>query len=91
MFYYSTIDNATRTLENEMKFSDIVRASAARMADVEIDVDESFGSVAIGEYAFMQGDDADAFIEEARELWEKCGDVTIDEAYAALAEPYAID
>ena len=74
-----------------MNMSDIVRATAARMVDVEIDVDHIFCSVAIGEYAFMQGDEATAFIEEARQLWESCGDVTMSECYACLAEPYAID
>ena len=74
-----------------MNMSDIVRATAARMAEVEIDVDTAFGSVAIGEYAFMQGDEADDFIAAAKELWESCGDVTMDECYACLAEPYAID
>jgi len=74
-----------------MNLSYMVRAAYARMSDVEIDVDTAFGTVAIGEYAFMQGDGADAFINEAREIWEKCGDVTLDEVYAYLAEPYAIE
>jgi hypothetical protein len=79
-----------------MNLSDMVRAAHARMADVMVDVDESFGSVSIGDpdngdegCVFMQGDEADQFIESARSLYEELGDVTIDEVWAYLAEPYA--
>ena len=73
-----------------MNLSDLIRQSAewTRNSNVEIDVDESFGTVAIGELAFMQGDEADSFIESANDLYEKCGDVTIDECYEYLAWSY---
>lgn len=74
-----------------MNVSDIVREGAARMADVPIEVDESLGIVAIGDYAFMQGDEAYAFMDGAKRLWDECRYVTWDEVYAYLAEPYCID
>ena len=48
-----------------MNISDMVRAAYERMADVCVDVDTAFGSVAIGDPdtgVFMQGDEADEFI-----------------------------
>jgi hypothetical protein len=75
-----------------MSISDMVRAAYARMADVCVDVDESFGGVAIGapeEGIYMQGDEANEFIAAAQALYDELGDVTIDEVYAYMAEPYA--
>lgn len=74
-----------------MTLTEIVRNGAALVKGVVIEVDELHDTVAIGDYAFLQGDEAVSFIESARDLYEQCGDVGIDECYAYLAEQYCID
>jgi tryptophanase len=71
-----------------MTLTQIIRAGATYAGDVSIDVDTAYGTVAIGDDIFMQGDEAYAFIDEAQALWEESGDVSIDEVYAHLAGPY---
>lgn len=77
-----------------MELSEIIRAAAARMKDVTVDIDKGMGTVCIiaedQEDIFMQGDDADDFINEVEELYEKAGDVTEDECALCQAEDYTI-
>jgi hypothetical protein len=71
-----------------MTLTEIIRADASYAGDVAIDVDTAYSTVAIGDDIFLQGDEAVSFIDEAQALWEKAGDVGIDEVYAHLAKPY---
>lgn len=67
---------------------EIIRTTAWRVRDVNIDVDSSYSTVAIGDNIFMQGQEADEFIDEARKLYEQAQHVSMDDCYACLAEPY---
>jgi hypothetical protein len=71
-----------------MGLAEIIRQGAAYAGDTLIEVDESLPSVAIGEHVFMQGDEAQHFIDEANDLYEGAQTVTMDEVYAHLAGPY---
>ena len=75
-----------------MTLSELVRASAARMADVSVDIDSLLETVTISsdgeEDIFMQGDDARSFIAEVESLYEKTGDMSKDDCAALVAEPY---
>lgn len=75
-----------------MKLKDVIELAAARMQNVSIEVDTAYETVCISEAGhddiFMQGDDARQFITEAEELYNKDGDVSMDDCYACLAEPY---
>lgn len=72
-----------------------IHAAAQRSINggVTVDCDSGYSTVAIDcpgfEGCFMQGDEADAFIEEVRALCKRYP--SLDEATAelALAEPYA--
>lgn len=72
-----------------------IHAAAQRSVNggVTVDCDSSYSTVAIDcpgfEGCFMQGDEADTFIEEVRALCKRYP--SLDEATAelALAEPYA--
>ena len=77
------VNRATPTL------AEVIRMAAWRMRDVNIDVDTLYGTVAIGDNVFMQGDEAVEFITEAESLYEKAQYVSMDDCYACLAEPYA--
>lgn len=75
-----------------MRLSAIIKDTAARMKDVTVKVDTDMGTVCISddngihEDIFMQGDDADKFIEECRHAYNKCRNLTMDECYAWQAE-----
>lgn len=72
----------------------------ARLVEVgassfEVDVDYSFGTVCIKDLLpdpqddiFMQGEDAEQFIEEVNNLYEKAGNLGLDEAEMFVALPY---
>jgi hypothetical protein len=68
---------------------EFIRTTAWRMRDCNIEVDELHSTVAIGENCFMQGQEADEFVDEARALYDKAQHVSLDDCYACLAEPYA--
>jgi len=65
-----------------------IKRTAQRMSDVSIDVDTSYQTVAIGSDVFMQGDEAQSFIDEADTLYNQAQYVSIDDCYAFLAESY---
>ena len=69
---------------------EIIAQSVTYAAGVEIEVDSPFSTVSIGgpDGVFLDGHQADAFIDEARKLYEEVGDVTIDDCYAHVAKPY---
>ena len=77
-----------------MKLQDIIRDTASRMGGVSVNVNTAFGTVAISddtgkqEDIFMQGDDADRFIDELNKLWEETGDLGKDAIALHLAAPY---
>jgi len=77
-----------------MKLSAIIKATAARMKFVRVDVASIRGTVRIvdlkgrHEDIFLQGDDAVTFITEAEQAWADCGDVTMGECYEWQAEQY---
>jgi hypothetical protein len=77
------------------KATKFIREAAARQraSGVTVDIDSAFSTVAIdapGEIGvFMQGDEADNFIEEVRALCKRYPSLDEDTAALALAEPYA--
>ena len=71
-----------------MKLDQIIREAAAYFGNIYIEVDTAYETVAIGGSVFMQGDDAAQFISEARDLYNKAQNVTMDECYACVAKPY---
>lgn len=78
-----------------MKLIDIVRAAQDRYTDMNVIVDTHHGTVSIEDCnnfldsIFMQGDEAYAFIDEAKALWDELEYVTIEECYHYLAISYA--
>jgi hypothetical protein len=72
-----------------------IREAAARCrADgVTVDIDSLYSTVAIDapghDGVFMQGDEADTFIDEVRALCKRYPSLDEDAAALALAEPYA--
>ena len=70
--------------------------AAQRMHDagITVDTDSSYSTVSIDapgqESIFMQGDEADAFIEECRKLWSRYPSLPMDVCELALAEPYTV-
>jgi hypothetical protein len=77
------------------KATKFIREAAARCraSGVTVDIDSRFPTVAIDapgeEGVFMQGDDADNFIEEVRALCKRYPSLDEDTAALALADPYA--
>jgi hypothetical protein len=69
-------------------------AAAKRMRDagITVDTDSAYSTVSIDapgeESIFMQGEDADSFIEECRKLWNRYPSLPMDVAELATAEPY---
>lgn len=69
-------------------------AQRMRDAGVTVDTDSGYSTVSIDapgeESIFMQGDDADSFIEECRKLWSRYPSLPMDIAELATAELYSI-
>ena len=69
-------------------------AQRMRDAGITVDTDSGYSTVSIDapgqESIFMQGDDADAFIAECRNLWRRYPSLPMDVCELALAEPYSI-
>jgi hypothetical protein len=80
------------TPEERERLTKIIKESAERMKDVTVDRDRDLSTVSISAHGkediFMQGEEADNFIKEVEALWEKVGEVTMDECAANVAEPY---
>jgi hypothetical protein len=70
------------------RFDELIRISAWHVRNVRIDVDEHMPTVTIGENVFLQGEEADNFIEAAEKLYEQAQTVTMDHCYACVAHPY---
>ena len=69
-------------------------ADSAHAAGITVDCDSGYSTVSIEcpgtDGAFLQGDDADAFIAECRKLWNRYPSLPMDVCELALAEPYSI-
>lgn len=67
-------------------------AQRMRDAGITVDTDSAYSTVSIDapgqESIFMQGDEADSFIEECRKLWNRYPSLPMDVAELASAEPY---
>ena len=67
-------------------------AQRMRDAGITVDTDSGYSTVSIDapgeESIFMQGDDADSFIDECRKLWTRYPSLPMDVAELARAEPY---
>jgi hypothetical protein len=68
-------------------------ADSAHAAGITVDCDSAYSTVSIEcpgtDGAFMQGDDADTFIEECRKLWTRYPSLPMDVCELATAEPYS--
>ncbi len=70
--------------------------AAQRMHDagITVDCDSAYSIVSIEcpgtEGALMQGNEADAFIEECRKMWNRYPSLPMDVCELALAEPYSV-
>lgn len=69
-------------------------ADRMHASGVTVDCDSAYSTVSIDapgkESIFMQGDDADTFIEECRKLWNRYPSLPMDVCELALAEPYTV-
>ena len=67
-------------------------AQRMRDAGITVDTDSAYSTVSIDapgqESIFMQGDEADSFIEECRKLWTRYPSLPMVVAELALVEPY---
>ena len=63
-----------------------------RAGGVEVETDSAYQTVCIScrgeDDIFMQGDDADSFIDECRKMWKRYRSLPMDVCEMALAEPY---
>ena len=70
--------------------------AAKRMTDagITVDTDSGYSTVSIDcpgeETIFIQGHEADSFIEECRKLWNRYPSLPMSIAELATAEPYSI-
>lgn len=69
-------------------------ANSARAAGITVDCDSAYSTVAIDapgeETIFMQGDEADQFINECEKLCKRFPSLPMDIAELATAEPYSV-
>ncbi len=69
-------------------------ATRMRDAGITVECDSSYSTVSIDapgqESIFMQGDDADTFIAECRNLWNHYPSLPMDVCELATAEPYSV-
>lgn len=74
--------------------ADILRQQAEFLGDdVDVDVDYFMGTVSITapgqDDIFLQGEDAEAFIRQVEETWERVGTLPTDVVERAQAATYA--
>jgi hypothetical protein len=69
---------------------EIIEFDSKYIADTEVTVDERFPTVSIGgeEGVFLDGDEAENFVGEAKKLYQEVGDVILEDCYRHLAKPY---
>lgn len=78
-----------------MRIDYILKSAAKRMADsgVSIDWDSDYSTVSIScegeDDIFMQGEEADEFIEEIEAMGDRCRSMSPYTIALAMAEPYA--
>jgi hypothetical protein len=75
-----------------MKLSLMVKQQAALMDEVTVEMDKLHGWVTISSEGeddiFLQDSEGSEFIDEVKQVWKECGDVTEDEAALYVAAPY---
>ena len=63
-----------------------------KAAGIDVDCDSAYQTVCISKAGeddiFMQGDDVDQFISDARAMWKRYPSLPMDVCEMALAEPY---
>ena len=67
------------------------QAGYVRASGVTVTVESRYPTVAIegdGVDVFMQGEEAEAFLDDADQTWRKVGTLGLDVVYEALAAPY---
>ena len=76
-----------------MRIDYILKAAAKRMVGVNVDCDSTYSTVCIStkgqDDIFMQGEEADNFIDECDAMSNRCKCLDFDIIELALAEPYA--
>ena len=88
-FMAEEIARRTREIQIARTYAKYVSGS-----NVHVAVDRAFSTVHIADLAhdnldiLLQNSDADEFIDAADELYERLGEITMEEAYQATAHPY---
>lgn len=76
-----------------MRIDQILKQTAVRMDGVTVDCDSRFPTVCISspghDEIFMQGDEAQQFIDEVEKLGQRCKSLNTGIIELALAAPYA--
>lgn len=74
--------------------TELIQAAAARMQGITISINHSLPSVCISDDSrehddiFMQGDEAQQFIDACEWAWNETGDTTIEACQLCEAEQY---
>jgi hypothetical protein len=75
-----------------MRIDNILKAAAKRMVGVNVECDSAFSTVLISAHGeddiFMQGYEADAFIQSVEDMGARCKCLSPAIIELALAEPY---
>ena len=91
------VDAKEETVEYDPALGDFVKARLVEVgaSSFEVDVDYSFSTVCIKDLLpdpqddiFMQGEEADNFIDEVENLYNRTGNLGLDEAEMFVALPY---
>lgn len=72
-----------------MTLTRVVLEAARRMMNCELTVDVAHETIDLDGVVFLQGDDAYVVIQKASHLYNMCGDVSMDDCYRCVMEPYA--
>jgi hypothetical protein len=69
---------------------EIIEFNSQYAGDIEVEVDDRFPTVSIGgeDGVFLQGHEAEEFVDGAKKLYEDVGTVTLEDCYRHLAKPY---
>lgn len=69
---------------------EIIEFDSKYVGDVQVEVDERLPTVSIGgeDGIFLQGHEAEVFVDEAKKLYLDVGTVTLEDCYRHMAKPY---
>lgn len=69
---------------------EIIEFDSKYVGDIEVEVDDRLPTVSIGgeEGIFLQGHEAESFVDKAKWLYREVGTVTLEDCYRHLAKPY---